>query len=234
MNQDAIGYKTLRHLAQAPTFNDWMVSQFDSHLVEPILEIGAGNGNLTEKLLARNLKVTATDVSDEHLRTLQEKFARHKQLITIDFYDLESTEGQTSNKYNTILLTNVLEHTKNPTQALSRLAENLNKNGKIIILVPANNWLYCKLDVNLGHYKRYTSRTLSQELNLSGFNIEEIKHFNAIGILGWFIWGKLLGASELQLPLIKIYERLMPLNKLVDKLLMKKLGLSLIAIASKK
>ena len=55
-----------------------------------------------------------------------------------------------------------------------------------------------------------------------------------MGLLGWTLWGKLLNGKLLHRSLINTYEKLMPLNKGLDKLFQNRIGLSLIAIATAK
>lgn len=234
MKQKDIGRLTLEHPSHATTFNTWMIDQFKTHLQSPILEIGSGNGNLTTILLQNRYNITATDMTDDYLSILKEKFENHERIINIIFFNIETPRPPIDIKYNTILLTNVLEHTKDPVEGLIRLKDNLNSDGKIIILVPAYQWLFCKLDRNLGHVRRYSSSMLRDQLNQAGYELIEMKMFNAMGLLGWFFWGKLLNRSGLKLKLIKLYEILMPINYQVDKIFTQKVGLSHIAIARKR
>ena len=55
-----------------------------------------------------------------------------------------------------------------------------------------------------------------------------------MGIFGWLIWGKIFNGKHLELPLIKTYEKMMPINRFFDKLTRNQIGLSLIAVATKK
>lgn len=231
---DPIGYQTLQHLQQAPVFNEWVIEQFVPYLKGPVLEIGSGIGNLTACLLQKNIEVTATDIDPTYLTQLKQQFGSHPQLAGIESLDLDQPLKPDNKIYQTILLVNVLEHIPDPQKALKELRPKLAPNGKIIVLVPAYRWLYCRLDRELGHHRRYNQNTLCQELIDAGYQLDKISSFNAMGLLGWTLWGKLLNGKLLNKSLITTYEKLMPLNKGVDKLFQNRIGLSLIAIASVK
>ena len=50
---------------------------------------------------------------------------------------------------------NVLEHIKNDLKEIKIALSKLNKNGYLIILVPAHDKLYTKFDHEIGHFRRY-------------------------------------------------------------------------------
>ena len=58
-------------------------------------------------------------------------------------------------KFNTLLYFNVLEHVKEDKLEIKYALERLNVGGYLIILVPAHQKIYSKLDKAVGHYKRY-------------------------------------------------------------------------------
>lgn len=231
---DPTGYQTLQNLHLAPAFNQWVVEQFESALLGSVLEIGSGIGNLTACLLQKNIQLTASDIDPAYLERLKQQFGSHAHLAGIETLDLDQPLKPDNKIYQTILLINVLEHIPDPQKALKGLRSKLAPNGKIILLVPAYRWLYCRLDRELGHHRRYNRKMLLQELNDAGFQAEQIHSFNAMGLLGWGLWGKILNGKLLNQSLIKTYEKLMPLNRGVDKLFQNRIGLSLIAIASVK
>lgn len=65
----------------------------------------------------------------------------------------------------------VLEHVANNSEALEALKPFLSSRGKIIITVPAYQWLFSVHDKNLGHYRRYTRGGLSRLLSEHGLTV---------------------------------------------------------------
>jgi hypothetical protein len=108
----------------------------------------------------------------------------------------------------------------------------LRKNGNLIILVPAYPLLYNRFDKELEHYRRYTKSKLEKLLITADFEIVKTQYFNFIGIFGWWFSGSLLVKKTI--PEGQIYNRLVPIFKLIDKIVMNKVGLSVITFGTKK
>ena len=50
---------------------------------------------------------------------------------------------------------NVLEHIEKDKEEINNSLKILNKNGMLIILVPAHQKLFSKFDKEIGHFRRY-------------------------------------------------------------------------------
>ncbi|MES1224403.1 MAG: class I SAM-dependent methyltransferase, partial [Bacteroidota bacterium] len=117
--------------------------------------------------------------------------------------------------------------------AVSNCKYMLKTGGQLILLAPAYNFLYCNLDKNLGHYRRYTVHSLAELLRKNQMLVIEKKYFNLAGIAGWFIWGKLFNSRQLQSGSMHTFNRAVPLIRLADRLVFRKMGLSAIAAGKK-
>ena len=79
-------------------------------------------------------------------------------------------------KFDLIVMADVLEHIKNDKKIIKKLSKNLNKEGHILLTVPAYNFLFSKKDEILGHFRRYKKREIKEifyrykALKLSYFN----------------------------------------------------------------
>ena len=71
-------------------------------------------------------------------------------------YDDETWEKARNKYYDKVIMADVLEHIKNDELALLTALSKLKQGGKLIITVPAHQFLYNEHDKNLGHYKRYS------------------------------------------------------------------------------
>jgi SAM-dependent methyltransferase len=80
-------------------------------------------------------------------------------------------------KFDLIILTDVLEHIKYDNNLLKQLSNLLNKNGKILITVPAFNFLFSSKDKQLHHYRRYDKSELKNKIN-KFFILEKISYYN--------------------------------------------------------
>jgi len=66
------------------------------------------------------------------------------------------------NKYDGIILLDVLEHITNPVDFLSVSNLSGKDNSFIIINVPAYQWLYSNYDLYVGHIKRYNKKDMEK------------------------------------------------------------------------
>lgn len=71
---------------------------------------------------------------------------------------------------------------------------------------------------------------LFQKQNLS---ILKSFYFNAAGIAGWFVSGKIQRNKTLPKNQVRLYDWFVPIFKIIDKLLLNRVGLSVISIGMK-
>ena len=111
-----------------------------------ILDFGAGSG-VNLKMLSKYGKV---NIYEPHYKT--KKYLKKKYNNKRKFKFLNDVNN---NKFDLIILADVLEHLKNDKKELLKLEKCLNKKGLILITVPAYKFLFSKKDQILGHYRRY-------------------------------------------------------------------------------
>ena len=81
-------------------------------------------------------------------------------------------------KFDTILMFDVLEHIENDEDFLKKTVYPLLKNdGKIIMTVPAYQFLFSKHDKKLKHYRRYNIKRIKDISLKSGFKIINYYYF---------------------------------------------------------
>jgi len=109
----------------------------------------------------------------------------------------------------------------------------LNKNGRLIVLVPSYQWLYNRFDKELGHVKRYNTSSLSEMFLRNGFKIVHKQYFNFFGILGWYVSGKLQANKTIPKNQMRFYNKIIPFSMLLDKIVFNSIGLSTIVVGEK-
>jgi 2-polyprenyl-3-methyl-5-hydroxy-6-metoxy-1,4-benzoquinol methylase len=117
---------------------------------DDILEVGAGCGSFTKGYMKNFQSITLTDTDDNSFNLLKKNFINKKEVNVI-----KSKVKDINKKFNTLLYFNVLEHVEKDKQEITDALEKLNEGGHLIILVPAHQRIYSKLDKAVGHYKRY-------------------------------------------------------------------------------
>jgi 2-polyprenyl-3-methyl-5-hydroxy-6-metoxy-1,4-benzoquinol methylase len=224
---------TLSILEGAPAYQQWVFEKIRPFLGEEILEAGCGIGSLTGWLLQRG-RVIAADVNENYLQTLRNKFQDHSNLRGVALWDIRHKPPRMfSPPIDTIVCSNVLEHIEDDDSVLKNFYNLLPISGRLVLLVPALKSLYNNLDKGLGHYRRYSKNELDQKLRKSGFKTCHLNYFNSPGILGWLVNGTLLQRTLLPGRQVRIFNRIVPFFKLIDRVIPIPVGQSLIAVGEK-
>jgi 2-polyprenyl-3-methyl-5-hydroxy-6-metoxy-1,4-benzoquinol methylase len=230
---DVIGLHTLKVIAKAERFNRWMYDQIKDNLKGEILEIGSGIGNISKLVIESNHFITLSDYNKEYCHILKENFSTNKnvrEVIQIDLLDpgFEKKYASFKEKFDSIFLLNVIEHIEDDKLSIKNCRYLLKPGGHLILLAPAYSWLYGTFDEQLGHYRRYTVKTLTELLEEKKFKILSGSYFNVTGIAGWLLFGKIFRRSKIGKGEMAAFNSIVPFAKLTDKLLARKAGLSII------
>lgn len=228
--KDKFGFETLESMNQAVWYNQWVVSKFKKYLKGKILEVGCGIGNFTESILPFG-QVYALDINDEYV-TQTKKAVGDKALVGIG--DIEKGEYFFKDvKFNSIICLNVLEHIKDDKRALSNLYNLLENEGTLVLLVPAHQFMYGKIDEAIGHHRRYDKLGLADMAKKTGFKIVDIKGLNMLGAVGWIIASKLFKDTTVSDKKIKMFNLIAPFVLPLESLISIPFGTSLLLIAKK-
>jgi SAM-dependent methyltransferase len=150
-----------------------------------VLDYGCGTGHLSRSLLNKGYQVTAYDPSQKMLRMTKKYLAKHGHVIPC----VRSKE-QIKMRFDNIVSLDVLEHIKDDVAELRDMHRMLRPAGRIVISVPAYPQLYCKRDIEVGHYRRYSKDELIKKLTETGFTIRHIRYWN-ICLLGPYLLQKI-------------------------------------------
>jgi len=220
-------------LARAHRVNRWLADVVRPHLGERVLEIGAGLGALTGRLLPRE-RYVASEFRDEHLAVLENLAARSRRL-EVGRVDPEKAEYFEAwhEQVDTVLCANQLHRVADPVGTLRNFHHALVPGGRVVVVAAQSKWLECPLDVGLGHRRRFTRRTLSEAMEAAGLQVERLFEFNRVGVPGWVLNGLLLRSRRMSRWQLKAYDATTWFWRRVDWLLPWS-GLALIAVGRKK
>ena len=94
--------------------------------------------------------------------------------------------------------------------------------------------IYNDIDKELGHFRRYSRKELSDKLKEVGFKIENIGYFDCLGVIPWFLLKFVPGKNRLDGLSVTIYDKaVFPISKILDLLFNRLFGKNLVVIASK-
>lgn len=235
---DEIGEKTLEVISSADKFNQWMFETIQPFVKGEVLEIGSGIGNISSQFLGNGFSIMLSDFRPEYCEELKNKFSNCENLLGVRKIDLVDSEfiqnySDLQGRFDTVFALNVVEHIEDDILAINNCGKLLKKGGKLIILVPSYQNLYNNFDTELGHYRRYTIPKLKKIFKLNNFEIIHKQYFNFIGTLGWYFNGNILKKKTIPGGQMKIYNNLVPIFKVVDRVILNKVGLSTIVVGIK-
>jgi SAM-dependent methyltransferase len=214
----------------ATKFTEWLMARVRPFLSGTVLEIGSGIGNNVRAMMGQE-KVIASESDPEYLHVLQNAFEGRRRIQVVE-WDVTQQRPTEIPLVDTVLCSNVLEHIEDESAALANLHSALRPGGRAILVVPFGPMLFGSLDRAMGHHRRYSRESLLHALKAAGFEIEASFSMNKIGVLGWFVSGRLLRRKVLGRAQLKLFNTLVPLIRLLDPVL-PWTGLSLVAVAKK-
>jgi SAM-dependent methyltransferase len=139
-----------------------------------ILEIGCGTGH-NLPMLSGFGEVDAVEL-DEGARALAE--ARLGKPVMAD--PLPEMRGVPDAHYDMIGAFDVIEHIVDDRAALAAVASKLKPGGKLVMTVPAHQWMWSGHDVINHHQRRYSRRGLRALIGESPLKLEKIGYLNSL------------------------------------------------------
>ncbi len=229
---DEYGSHILASLEKVRRFNLWMGRTLAPYVGDRVLEIGSGIGTLTNQFIPREFYL-ASDINPSYLSYLR-SYSVGKPYLRVRHIDasIPGDFAGLNEKFDTVLMINVLEHVPDEQVALANIRSSLAAGGRAVILVPQHPALYGTLDRALDHRERYTRKSLQESLERAGFRVEKVFDFNRFSVPGWWFNGKVLRRKTFSRVQLKVLQMSMPVLRRLDGILPWG-GLSLIAVAVK-
>jgi glycosyltransferase involved in cell wall biosynthesis/phospholipid N-methyltransferase len=227
------GRGVLNNLTGTPQYLSWLARTIRPHVGDAVLEMEAGIGNMTGRLMGKRLVYVAGEKNPLYLHALHNRFLRTPN-VTVQRIDPESArdlEGL-ENCFDTVLCLNVLEYVEGTSEVLERLRATLKPGGRLVVLVPHNRWLYGSLDRSLGHKQRFSERDARELLAARGFTVETARNFNKAGMPPWWAYSKIAGSRKIGKLVLKVFDKTVWIWSRIDGLIPWP-GLSLIVVARK-
>jgi SAM-dependent methyltransferase len=135
---------------------------------------------------------------------------------------------------DTVVAVNVLEHVEDDVAFLRDAHRSLVPGGRLLLFVPALAWLYGSLDRTFEHHRRYNRSTLDARLREAGFEVVRLQYSNSLGVLTWFVAGRVVGKATISARDVRLYDRLVvPWLLPIERVVVPPIGQSLIAVAAK-
>lgn len=201
-----------------------------------ILEIGCGTGH-NLPMLGVFGEVDAIEIDPAAREIASTRLGK-----PVGSSPLPDLTGVEPGSYDLVAVLDVVEHIEDDVAALQAMARVLRPGGKILITVPAHQWMWSAHDVVNHHKRRYSKATLLAALDKAGLKWRKLRWFNSllfpVAVAARFA-GKLMGKDDSDdspppAALNKAFETIFGLERhLLGRLPMPP-GLSIIVIAEPK
>lgn len=214
----------------ATNWKKYFTNKISKHIQGDVLEVGAGIGSNTKYLIESNPNIKSwTCIEPEKI--FIPRIRENLKNLNINFKIKNSTIEGISELYDTIIYLDVLEHIYDTKKEFIEINKRLKLGGKLIILVPAYNFLYNEFDSHVGHIKRYNKKLLKEEIK---YNKVKIFYLDSMGFFA-SLFNKILLKKHLPSKKnILFWDKiLIRMSILTDQLIFNRFGKSLIGIFTK-
>src|SRR5262249_1683595 len=129
-----------------------------------------------------------------------------------------------------IVYIDVLEHIKDDSAEIEAATARLVPNGTLVVLAPAHTWLFSPFDLAIGHYRRYSAKTL-RALTRPELKLISLQQLDSVGTIASLANKLMMRSDAPTRSQILLWDRVMvPSSRLLDPLLAYRFGKSIIAV----
>jgi len=218
---------TLETFYHANNWRKYWISRVCSYISGDVAEIGAGLGANTLLINRCGVRSIFCLEPDEELAALLRAAVRNVEGVTTSVGLIRDLSGHA---FDCIVYIDVLEHIEDDKSELERACLLLRPSGRLIVLAPAHQALYSPFDRAIGHHRRYDSGSLKSYAP-PWLRLEKMEYLDSAGLLASAMNRFVLRQSAPTLRQILLWDRVMiPVSKVVDRLLRHRFGKSIVAV----
>jgi len=135
--------------------------------------------------------------------------------------------------FDSIVYADVLEHIDDDSRELSLACARLKPGGRVVVMAPAHQFLFSRLDEAAGHFRRYDQAAI-ERLEVGDAALVSCRYLDCVGMLASLANRALLRQAIPTRRQLKAWDGVMvPLSRVLDPIFAHRLGKSLIAVWQK-
>ena len=220
----------LEVFAEARNWKGYFASKIRPHLGADVAEVGAGIGGTTALFRPGHGGGWLCLEPDRRLLTKIEEAIERGELPGVEARPATLADIPADRLFDSILYIDVLEHIEDDRGETARAAAHLRPGGKLIVLAPAHQWLYSPFDRAIGHFRRYTKRSLAVVVPTE-LECVELIYLDMVGLLASAGNRFIAGSASPSRAQIKLWDGAMvPLSRLLDPFVRHALGKSVLGV----
>ncbi|HIK13717.1 MAG TPA: class I SAM-dependent methyltransferase [Leptolyngbyaceae cyanobacterium M33_DOE_097] len=235
MKEFSYSGQELELFSQAHNWKAYFGSMIRPYLGDCVIEVGAGIGQTAKALSRLNDHSEWVCLEpDSNSAKLIQQLIQNQDLPTycqVAIGTLDNIQQQQS--FDSIIYIDVLEHIKDDGWEVQKAKDVLKPGGFLVVLAPAHQWLFTPFDESIGHYRRYTKKTLSR-LIPKELHCIKLCYLDCIGLSASLANKLLLRQSTPSLNQILLWDRFMiPISRKIDPLIGFSVGKTVLGIWQK-
>lgn len=221
----------LELFSQAKRWKSYLASKVRPHLGLDVAEVGAGIGGTTALLSPGHRgRWLCLEPDESLLARIRGAISNGELPATCEARAATLAELPAEERFDTVLYIDVLEHISDDRSETACAAAHLRPGGTLVVLAPAHQWLYSPFDKAVGHFRRYTRRSLASAIP-PGLELVELVYLDSVGLIASAGNRFVSRSSSPTLSQIRFWDRAMiPLSQWLDPLLRYSLGKSVLGI----
>jgi SAM-dependent methyltransferase len=136
------------------------------------LDVGSGPGILARQV--EDVTAWSVDTADLNLGALERSKPRRGRTL---YYDVTEERPELRGHYDAVFVFDVIEHLPEPLPLLRSALAHVKSGGLFLVNVPALQACFSQYDVEVGHLRRYTTNSLTRELQPLGLEPVTLRYW---------------------------------------------------------